>query len=268
MQAIGLGAAIDYVNSIGKARVRAHEAELVQYAHERLREINSLRIYGTTKDKGPIVSFELKGAHPHDVATIIDRAGIAVRAGTHCVMPLLARFGLTATCRASFGLYNTREEIDGLDAVLDQGTGILLMSNETSKDLNSAPSPAAAVSTAGPLAPSTAPDKGAALPQGEMARLTDEVIAALKTVYDPEIPSDIFELGLIYKIDISDDRAVTIEMTLTTPNCPSAQELPLNVENAVASVPGVREAKVEIVWDPPWDPSRMSDEARSVLNMW
>jgi cysteine desulfurase/selenocysteine lyase len=114
VQAIGLGAAIDYVNSIGKARIRAHEHDLVAYAHERLREINSLRIIGTTKDKGPIVSFEIKGAHPHDVATIIDRSGVAVRAGTHCVMPLLARFGVTATCRASFALYNTREEIDAL----------------------------------------------------------------------------------------------------------------------------------------------------------
>jgi cysteine desulfurase / selenocysteine lyase len=123
VQAIGLGAAIDYVNSIGKARVRAHEAGLVQYAHECLREINSLRLFGTTKDKGPIVSFELKGAHPHDVATIIDRAGIAVRAGTHCVMPLLARFGLTATCRASFGLYNTREEIDSLTQSLIKAQG-------------------------------------------------------------------------------------------------------------------------------------------------
>jgi len=114
VQAIGLGAAIDYVNSIGKARIRAHEHELTSYAHERLGEINSLRILGTTKDKGPIVSFEMKGAHPHDVATIIDRSGVAVRAGTHCVMPLLARFGLTASCRASFALYNTREEIDCL----------------------------------------------------------------------------------------------------------------------------------------------------------
>jgi cysteine desulfurase / selenocysteine lyase len=87
---------------------------LVGYAHERLREINSLRILGTTKDKGPIVSFEIKGAHPHDVATIIDRSGVAVRAGTHCVMPLLARYGLTASCRASFALYNTREEVDCL----------------------------------------------------------------------------------------------------------------------------------------------------------
>jgi len=91
---------------------------------------------------------------------------------------------------------------------------------------------------------------------------------ALKTVYDPEIPADIYEIGLVYKIDIADDRAVTVDMTLTTPNCPSAQELPVMVENAVASVAGVGEVKVNIVWDPPWDPSRMSDEARAVLNMW
>ncbi len=123
VQAIGLGAAIDYLNSIGKARIRAHEAALLGYAHERLREINSLRIFGTAKDKGPIVSFELKGAHPHDVATIIDRAGVAVRAGTHCVMPLLARFGVTATCRASFALYNTRAEIDGLAQAVTKAQG-------------------------------------------------------------------------------------------------------------------------------------------------
>jgi FeS assembly SUF system protein len=102
----------------------------------------------------------------------------------------------------------------------------------------------------------------------EIGRLTDEIVQALKTVYDPEIPADIYELGLIYKIDIADDRGVHVDMTLTTPNCPSAQELPNMVENAVASVPGVREVKVEVVWDPPWDPSRMSDEARVVLNMW
>jgi FeS assembly SUF system protein len=108
----------------------------------------------------------------------------------------------------------------------------------------------------------------AALPPDELNRLTDDIIAGLKTVYDPEIPADIYELGLIYKIDIGDDRAVKIDMSLTSPNCPSAQELPVMAENAVASVPGVRDVKVEIVWDPPWDPSRMSDEARLVLNMW
>jgi FeS assembly SUF system protein len=107
-----------------------------------------------------------------------------------------------------------------------------------------------------------------ALPAEELTQLTDGIIAALKTVYDPEIPADIYELGLIYKVDIGDDRGVKIDMSLTSPNCPSAQELPIMVENAVSSVPGVKETKVDIVWDPPWDPSRMSDEARLVLNMW
>ena len=107
-----------------------------------------------------------------------------------------------------------------------------------------------------------------ALPPDEIRRLTEDIVAALKTVYDPEIPADIYELGLIYRIDIKDDRAVAVDMTLTTPNCPSAQELPTMVENAVASVSGVGPVDVAVVWDPPWDPSRMSDEARVVLNMW
>ncbi len=127
-----------------------------------------------------------------------------------------------------------------------------------------------AASTA-PLAPGSesAPgEQASALSQEELSRLTDGVVTALKTVYDPEIPADVYEIGLIYKIDIAGDRAVTVDMTLTTPNCPSAQELPKMVENAVASVPGVGEVKVNIVWEPPWDPSRMSDEARLVLNMW
>jgi cysteine desulfurase / selenocysteine lyase len=124
VQAIGLGAAIDYVNSIGKARIRAHESAVSAYAHERLREINSIRIFGAAKDKGPIVSFEMKGAHPHDVATIIDRSGVAVRAGTHCVMPLLNRFGVTATCRASFGLYSTKDEVESLARALTKAQEI------------------------------------------------------------------------------------------------------------------------------------------------
>jgi cysteine desulfurase/selenocysteine lyase len=118
VEAIGLGAAIDYVNSIGKERIAAHEHDLLSYAEARLREINSLRLIGTAKGKGPLISFEMEGAHPHDVATIIDRQGIAVRAGTHCVMPLLERFNVTATCRASFGMYNTREEVDHLAQAL------------------------------------------------------------------------------------------------------------------------------------------------------
>jgi FeS assembly SUF system protein len=129
------------------------------------------------------------------------------------------------------------------------------MTEETKADV----AEAAAVDTA---------EKPSAIPPEEMARLTDQIVAALKTVYDPEIPADIYELGLIYKVDIDDDRAVALDMTLTTPNCPAAADLPGQVENAVAGVPGVREAKVSIVWDPPWDQSRMSDEARTVLDMW
>ena len=107
-----------------------------------------------------------------------------------------------------------------------------------------------------------------ALPPEETERLSGEIVAALKTVFDPEIPADIYELGLIYKVDIRDDRVVGIEMTLTTPNCPAAEELPIMVENAVASVPGVQSAEINIVWEPAWSPDRMSDEARLVLNMW
>ena len=119
-----------------------------------------------------------------------------------------------------------------------------------------------------PAVEQTADGQGSALPAEEIERLTSDIVAALKTVYDPEIPADIYELGLIYKVDIADDRKVVVDMTLTTPNCPSAAELPAMVENAVASVPGVGEVKVDLVWDPPWDPSRMSDEARVALNMW
>jgi cysteine desulfurase / selenocysteine lyase len=118
VESVGLGAAIDYVNSIGKERIAAHEHDLLTYAEQRLREINSLRIIGSAKNKGPVISFEMKGAHPHDVATVIDRQGVAVRAGTHCVMPLLERFQVTATCRASFGMYNTREDVDQLAQAL------------------------------------------------------------------------------------------------------------------------------------------------------
>ena len=102
----------------------------------------------------------------------------------------------------------------------------------------------------------------------ETERLTHDIVAALKTVFDPEIPADIYELGLIYKVDIKDDRAVAVEMTLTTPNCPAAEELPTMVENAVASIPGIGKVDISIVWEPAWTPDRMSDEARLVLNMW
>ncbi len=116
--------------------------------------------------------------------------------------------------------------------------------------------------------PAGAPPGALTLPPEEIDRMTDDIVAALKTVYDPEIPADIYELGLIYRVDIADDRAVAIDMTLTAPGCPVAGEMPIWVENAVAAVPGVKDVKVSMTFDPPWDQSRMSDEARIALDMW
>ncbi|MFV0295931.1 MAG: SUF system Fe-S cluster assembly protein [Hyphomicrobiaceae bacterium] len=111
------------------------------------------------------------------------------------------------------------------------------------------------------------PVEGSTLSQEELEQMTADIVLALKTVYDPEIPVDIYELGLIYKVDIENDRSVAIEMTLTAPGCPVAGEMPTWVENAVSAVPGVQACTVELTFTPPWDQSRMSDEARLVLNM-
>ena len=126
------------------------------------------------------------------------------------------------------------------------------------------------VSTTADTAPETAGDgvvSASAIPADELARLTDDIVSALKTVYDPEIPADIYELGLVYKIDIEDDRTIKIDMTLTAPGCPVAGEMPGWVEDAVMQIPGVKSCTVNLVFDPPWDPSLMSDEAKLELNM-
>ncbi|MCW2282703.1 cysteine desulfurase/selenocysteine lyase [Rhodoblastus acidophilus] len=124
LEAIGLGAALDYMETLGRDAIRAHEADLAAYAGARLAELPFLRLIGTAPDKGALFSFEMTGAHAHDVATVIDRSGVAVRAGTHCAQPLLARYGVTSTCRASFALYNTREEVDALVAALTRAADL------------------------------------------------------------------------------------------------------------------------------------------------
>ncbi|WP_186389457.1 cysteine desulfurase [Stappia sp. TSB10P1A] len=120
VQAIGLAAALDYMDGLGRERIAAHEAALRDYAQERLKQINSIRIFGEAPGKGAIIAFEMKGVHAHDVSMVIDREGVAVRAGTHCAQPLLARYGVTSTCRASFGLYNTFDEVDRLVEALQK----------------------------------------------------------------------------------------------------------------------------------------------------
>lgn len=118
-EAIGLGAALDYMLDVGRENIEAHEQALLAYANERLAAINSLKMFGTAPGKGAIISFEIEGAHAHDISTIIDRSGVAVRAGTHCTQPLLERFGVTSTCRASFAMYNTMDEVDALADALE-----------------------------------------------------------------------------------------------------------------------------------------------------
>ena len=260
VQAIGLGAAIDYVEldrqgAHPRARDRRWSTTPTSGCARSIRCASSAR----ARDKGAIVSFEMKGAHPHDVATIIDRSGVAVRAGTHCVMPLLARFGVTATCRASFALYNTQAEVDTPCRGPDQGAGFFRMSDD---EANEPPTPAERA------APNAARRRQSALPPEELARLTDDIVAALKTVYDPEIPADIYELGLIYKIDIADDRAVDDRHDADHAELPVGAGTADHGRERGVERAGRRRVKVNIVWDPPWDPSRMSDEARAVLNMW
>jgi cysteine desulfurase / selenocysteine lyase len=118
VQAIGLGAALNYMMQVGRDRIAEHEAKLAEYAQARLGELNWLKIYGRAKGKGAIVSFNIDGLHPHDVSTIIDRSGVAIRAGHHCAQPLMERFGVPAMCRASFGVYNTKAEVDALAEAL------------------------------------------------------------------------------------------------------------------------------------------------------
>ena len=140
---------------------------------------------------------------------------------------------------------------------------------ETAADLAPPPATRAAATSLAPpsLEDGGTPVEGSKLSSEELEQLTADIVTALKTVYDPEIPSDIYELGLIYKIDISDERHVTVDMTLTAPGCPVAGEMPTWVENAVCSVAGIQGATVNLTFDPPWDQSRMSDEARLALNM-
>ena len=126
VQAIGLGVALDYMRGIGRADIAAHEARLLEYATDRLSQINALRIIGTAKSKGALISFEMEGVHAHDISAVIDHEGVAVRAGTHCAQPILKRFGVTSTCRASFAMYNTLEEVDRLAEALEKARGFFM----------------------------------------------------------------------------------------------------------------------------------------------
>ena len=157
--------------------------------------------------------------------------------------------------------------IDGQDKTRSDAGSAQASSAPVAADYITPAAPAAPAAAPPTLAQGGTPVEGSALSAEELDLLTADIIAALKTVYDPEIPSDIYELGLIYKIDVSDNREVAIDMTLTAPGCPVAGEMPIWVENAVNTVAGVSGTKVKIVFDPPWNQSRMSDEAKLAVGM-
>ena len=256
LEAIGFGAAAEWLMAQDREAVAAHEHAVYARAAERLRGENWLRVVGDSPDKGAILTFAVEGAHAHDVAQVLDRYGVAVRAGTHCAEPLMRRFGLTSSARASFALYNTLDEADAFRRRPSAGKGVLPV-------MDDAAAPQRDVLHTAPAAAGEA----SAIPQAELDRLTDDLIGALKSVFDPEIPVDIYELGLIYKVDVSDDRDVIVEMTLTAPGCPVAGDMPGWVQEAVVKVEGVRSCHVDLTFDPPWDPTKMSDEAKLQLNM-
>ena len=276
VQAIGLGAALAYMEGVGRERIAAHEAMLRDHAQERLARINSLRIYGTAKGKGAIVAFNIEGAHPHDISTIIDREGVAVRAG-HPLRPAAPRplrddRDLPRLLRPVQHPRRGRPPRRGLG----EGAELLRVRrchgrspdqhDRATDTARRRPSRAARAGPEAKGASAALHATGSAIPPEELERLTADIVAALKTVYDPEIPADIYELGLIYRVDIDDDRNIDIDMTLTAPGCPVAGEMPGWVENAVSLVPGVGNVTVTMVFDPPWTPERMSDEARVALD--
>ena len=284
LEAIGWGAALDWFLDQDRAAIAAHEHALYDRAVERLAGQNWLRILGASPTKGAILSFTVEGAHAHDVAQLLDRYGVAVRAGTHCAEPLMRRFGVTSSARASFALYNTLEEAGRLRRRPDQSPQLLRLTPEEPLPMDDRPfDPQISEQVDAPVArdlldvsgaassalmeDASSNEEASALPQEELDRLTDALVAQLKTVYDPEIPVDIYELGLIYKVDVSDERDVLVEMTLTAPGCPVAGDMPGWVQDAVEKIEGIQSCKVELTFDPPWDPSRMSDEAKLQLNM-
>ena len=365
---IGLGAAVDYLNEIGLDRVAAYEHDLLAYATQQLERIPGLRIIGTAREKASVISFVLEGVHPHDVGTILDREGVAVRTGNHCAQPVLEWFGVpppralpslsttpgrisTRWSRASprsrrfstdaagslpgsdhrsqqapaqlppdgrcytprrglqsavrrqacavreiewrrgpgcqfrrrrlrhfhrVGIVDDRERegqiapggrrFDGaLPRSVDHRKAAVGQAGKADRILRRARiSGARQMRYAGLAYIEVGSDRRE---RNGVHRMRDKIITALRTVRDPEIPMNIWDMGLIYNVDVNGANEVHIRMTLTAPNCPVAGTLPGDVERAVRAVPGVKGVKLELVFDPPWDKSRMSEDARLLLGI-
>jgi cysteine desulfurase/selenocysteine lyase len=253
--------AIEYVQKIGIEAILDYEQDLASYLLKKVSETKGLRVIGQARNKLPILSFMVEGAHHNDVGTLLDQFGVAVRTGHHCAMPLMQRYAIPGTTRASLSFYNTKEEIDVFFASLERVKRILIepapvavsKSDEVKKTEEKAPKPKRVL----PKNPNPI----------NIDSLKNDIIAALRTIYDPEIPVNIYDLGLIYEVAVDENGFVAVKMTLTAPGCPVAQTFPGEVEGKVASVEGVVEAKVELVWEPPWTKENMTEAAKLELGM-
>ncbi len=255
---IGLGTAIDYVTNIGIDKIAAYEHELLQHLTARQNDMPDMRVIGLSRAKIPTLSFLIDKTHPNDVGTLLDQLGIAVRTGHHCAMPLMQRYEIPGTVRASFCMYNTKEEIDQLFAGLERVKRILIE-----------PEPVPVSKPVVEPKAVTKPKTKKKTKPGELdvEHVKEKVIEMLRTIYDPEIPVNIYDLGLIYDIIVDDGGHVDIKMTLTTPNCPVAETFPAQVQQQAGMAEGVTAAKVEVVWEPPWSQDSMSEAARLELGM-
>lgn len=246
---IAFGAAIDYLSHIGIDKIVAYEQHLLQHINDRVKQVPDMRVLSQANARIPLLSFLIDKTHPNDLGSLLDQLGIAVRTGHHCAMPLLQRYEVSGTVRASFCFYNTIEEIDQLFAGIERVKRILID-----------PEPIAVAAPA-PTTPMKAP------PTHHDGDLKSQVIDMLRTIFDPEIPINIYDLGLIYEINIDDDNNADIKMTLTTPGCPVAETFPGQVQQAVSMVEGINKSHVELIWDPPWTSERMTEAARLELGM-
>lgn len=252
---IGLGAAIEYLEALSWPAITKYEHELSSYLMERAASAEGLKILGQAPQRIPILSFNLQSLHHHDIGTLLDQLGIAVRAGHHCAMPLMQRFGIPGSVRASLMFYNTRSEIDALFAGIERVRRILVE-----------PAPSVIFQTTDENK-SKAKNLTPPSQTVDIEALRIKLIEALRTIYDPEIPVNIYDLGLIYAIEIDLYGFVKIKMTLTTPGCPVAQSFPGEVQGRLLSVKGVAECTVELVWDPPWTQDKISEAAKLELGL-
>lgn len=258
---VGLGAALTYVQKIGLPAIMDYEHELGLYLAQKVAETEDIRVIGQARHKITLLSFLIERTHPNDIGTLLDQLGIAVRTGHHCAMPLMQRFGIPGTVRASFSFYNTKAEIDALFAGIERVKRILVEPKLVTVPVTTLASTAQLA-----IAPLRQQHVGPMQPVNVEA-LKNNIITALCTIFDPEIPVNIYDLGLIYDIAVDTRGAVKVNMTLTAPGCPVAHTFPGEVQNKVASVAGVAEAEVELVWEPPWTQDKMSEAARLELGM-